>query len=277
MLFDAATGAAGSALLGGAAPVVGAGVRRALAPVARKGAALVAKGTQRAQQQAAEESAKAVAKLEGAAGERAANAYRQMERIELALQNPALPQTERAALEAFKRTPEYAELVAANAKGILSAAPGAAAEREAASIIAQQARQDLPQAIQSRAAELMVPQPKADTLSYLKSYAEPVLMSAGLGYLGDQVGGEWGGRLGAAGGFIFGRTRGGKALMSRLTRPAHQIAIGNALRRIGLGSPPTVPPRATRATAAALGPEIEDLLTGLYGRPGLAGAAADEE
>lgn len=273
---DALEGGIGAALLGGAAPAVGAGVRRVLSPIARKGADLVARGTARANQQAAEESAAAVRSLESATGERAANAYRQMERIELALANPATPAAERAALEAFKQSPEYAALVATNAKSILAAAPGAAAEREAAAAVAQEARQNLPQAIQSRAAELLTPQARADTLSFLKSYAEPAVWALGAQQAANALGLSPAAQsvLAIAAGTVGGRTRAGKALVNRLTRPAHQVAIGNALRRIG--TPPSVPPSATQAAAVGLDPELDALLSVLRGRPGFVPAAAEE-
>lgn len=276
-MLDTFVGGAAAGGIAGAVPAVGAAARRVLAPIARKGAAMVAKGTQRAQQQAAEEAAAAVASLEGAARERAANAYRQMERIELALKNPGLPPAERAALEAFKASPEYAALVEANAKGILAAAPGAAAEREAASIVAQQARQELPQAIQSRAEELLTPQAGADLKSFLKAYAEPAAWALGAQQVASAVGLDPGTQaiLAGAAGMVGGRTRAGKALVNRLTRPAHQVAIGNALRRIG--SPPTLPPSATQAAAVGLDPELAALFSALRGRPGFAPAAAGEE
>jgi hypothetical protein len=274
---DAAVGGAGAALLAGAVPVAGAAVRRVLSPIARKGAAMVTKGTQRAQQQAAEESAQAVASLEGAARERAANAYRQMERIELAIKNPATPRAERAALEAFKKSPEYAALVEANARGILAVAPGAAAEREAAAVIAEQARQGLPQAIQSRTTELLTPQARADAASFLKAYAEPAVWALGAQQAASALGMEPGTQaiLAGAAGMIGGRTRAGKALANRLTRPAHQVAVGNALRRIG--SPPPVPPSATQTAAIGLDSELAALLNAWRGRPGFAPAAAAEE
>jgi hypothetical protein len=385
---DAAVGGAGAALFAGAVPAAGAVARRLTAPIARKGAAMVTKGTQRAQQQAAEESAQAVASLEGAARERAANAYRQMERIDSALKTPAakaatdLPEgnylyhvtpaenaeainlqglradapkiaeggphgntravflaendtvptyrnlygeegttvyrvprsavsgleedlasegrawmtkgnispellevfrnngwvpARYAALEDFTRTPEYAALVAANAKGILAAAPGAAAEREAAAVIAAQARQDLPQAIQSRTGELLTPQARADAASFLKAYAEPAVWALGAQQAASALGMDPGTQaiLAGAAGMIGGRTRAGKALANRLTRPAHQVAVGNALRRIG--SPPAVPPSATQTAAIGLDSELAALINAWRGRPGFAPAAAAEE
>jgi hypothetical protein len=274
---DTALGGALSGVLGAVGPAVGAGARRILAPIARKGKEWVAKGAARAAQQGAEEASAPVRSLEGAARERAANAYRQMERIELALSNPATPAAERAALVAFKNSPEYADLVAANVKGILSAAPDALAEREAASAIAQQARADLPQAIQSRTAELLTPQAKADVLSFLKSYAEPLAWGLGAERVADWAGADPQTRAaaGVIAGAIGGRTRAGKALKSRLTRTAHQAAIGRAMERIG--SPPTIPPSASQAAAVNLSPRVLALLKALRGQPGVAPAAAEED
>jgi hypothetical protein len=272
---DAALGGAGAALLGGGAPAVGAGARRLLAPISRKGAALAKKGVERAAQQSAERETAAVASLEGAARERAANAYRQMERIELALKNPALPAEERTALEAFKASPEYAALVQANAKGILGSAPSALAEREAAAAAAQEAREALPEAIKAGQAELLTPQGKEDVLSYLKSYGWPVLLGYGTAKVGEASGldSTTAQTLGLVAGFS--RSRPGKALLNRLSRPANQAALGNALRR--LGSPPAAPPGAAKGAAISLTPEMEALISAMRGRPGLAGAAADEE
>lgn len=271
---DAAVGGTGALLVAGAAPVAGAAVRRVLSPIARKGGELATRGAARAAQQGAEEAAAPVLSLEGAARERAANAYRQMERINLTLADPALPAAKRAALEAFKKSPEYAALVEANAEGILAVAPGAAAEREAAAVIAQQARQDLPQAIQARTEELLTPQAKADAASWLKSYLWPLALGYGVNKAGKAAGldDSTAMTMGLVAGYA--RTRPGKALLARLSRPAHQVAIGNALRRIG--APPAVPPSATQAAAVGLDPELTALLNAWRGRPGFAPAAAEE-
>jgi hypothetical protein len=118
-------------------------------------------------------------------------------------------------------------LAASNLESLPGQAGTIAAKRAALDAVTQAA----PQAIAARTGELMQSSVRPDTRSLLKSYAEPVLMSAGLGYLGDQLGGEWGGRMGAAGGFIFGRTRGGKALMNRIKKPGNQNAAARLLER----------------------------------------------
>lgn len=220
-----------------------------------KGRSLAARGTQRAAQQAAEESTAAVRSVEAAARERAANAYRQMERIELALQNPALPPAERAAIEAFKKTPEYADLVAANAKGVLAAAPDALAEREAAAAIAQAERAALPQAIATREKELLTPQPGADLKSYLKRYAEPVVWGIAGQQLGNAMGMDPRDQVitGTILGAIGNRTRAGKALYDRLNRPAHQVPIGRALEGAGkVGNATVSSPLVQRLLAAGV-------------------------
>lgn len=236
---DTAAGVAGDSAvglgLGVAGRAVGEGLGRLGATLRRKGAELVSRGTARANQQAAEESLHAVRQVEGAVGDKAANAYRQMERIELALANPALPPAERAAIEAFKKTPEYAALVAANAKSILAAAPEALAEREAAKVVATEAREALPGAIKSRTAELLTPQVKADTQSFVKGWVEPVVWAYGANKAAEMAGASPEQRTQAAvvAGLIGGRTRAGKALWSRLNRPAHQTKIGEWLQGAG--------------------------------------------
>jgi hypothetical protein len=229
LLGDTALGT-GLGLAGyGAGALVGKGV----AAAKRAGSRLVRTGTSRAAQQGAEEATAAVRSLEGAARERAANAYRQMERINLALADKALPAEERAALEAFKRSPEYAALLSANAKGALAAAPEAAAEREAAAAIASQARADLPNAIRSRTGELLTTQAKPDLKSLFKMYGEPMLWAMGGQQLGSALGLDPAqqGALAGAAGLIGGRTRAGKAILTRINRPAHQAALGRALER----------------------------------------------
>jgi hypothetical protein len=176
-----------------------------------------------------------------------------MERINLALADKALPAEERAALEAFKQGPEYAELLAANARGILAAAPDAAAERAAAQAIAGEARAALPEAIKVQTARLLVPQPKADAKTFLKAYAEPVAWAYGANKAAEAMGADQDTRTGAAivGGLIGGRTRAGKALWTRLNRPAHQVAIGNALQSKAEWLDPLVQAIMRRAVPAA--------------------------
>lgn len=228
---DTALGA-GVGLAGyGTGKVLGKG----LAWAADKGRRLVRTGTARASQEAADAATAEVRSLEAAARERAANAYRQMERVNAALADKTLPAEERAALEAFKQSPEYADLLAANAKGALAAAPEAAAEREAARAVASEARAALPVEIERQTAARLVPQPKADAKSFLKMYAEPVAWAYGANKLAEEMGADPETRTGAAvvAGLIGGRTRAGKALWTRLSRPAHQVAIGNTLQRVG--------------------------------------------
>lgn len=225
-LGDTALGA-GVGLAGyGAGQIVGKGV----AAVRGRAATRLARAEAKATEQAADAATDSVRSLEGAARERAANAYRQMERINLALADPALPAAERAALEAFKKSPEYAELLAANAKGIAAAAPDALAEREAARQIAGEARAALPAEIQSKAAKLMKPTVGADSRSFAKGWLEPIAWAAGAQQAADLLGmdNEKQGYAMAAGGLIGGRTRMGKALYTRLTRPGNQAAIAGA-------------------------------------------------
>jgi len=137
-------------LLAGGGKLVGA----ALEPL---GDRLIAKGAAAADAKAFAEAEKQAASLEAVARERTANAYRQMERIELALQNPALPTADREAMLAFKASPEYADLVKANAASIMRQAPEALAEREGAKGVLGQFQADRPGMMAARAAELQEP------------------------------------------------------------------------------------------------------------------------
>jgi hypothetical protein len=103
----------------------------------------------------------------------------------------------------------------------------------------------LPQTIASRTAELSQPQFLKDAASLAKSYAEPLIAEAALG---------------PGAGIVMGRTRAGKAIMTRVMRPGNQIALWNAIQ--GAASAPEAGGelgqllrRAIRASAA--GPQIE--------------------
>jgi hypothetical protein len=126
MTFEKAAAQVGlSALIPGGLVGIGKGLGEAFRPLADK---LIAKGEAKALQKAWEEAASDRASLQGATGSAAANAYRQVERIELMLGNKALPETERAAMLAFKESPEYAELLSKASASVSRDAPEAAAK-----------------------------------------------------------------------------------------------------------------------------------------------------
>jgi len=230
--------------LGGALGLVGHGAGSAVGKVfdwvRGKGASIASAARGKAAQEGAEAALAPVRSIEASARERAANAYRQMERVNLALADPALPAADRVALEAFKQGPEYAELVAINAKGILASAPDAAAELSAAKQVAAEARSALPAEIARETEARLVPQKGADIASFLKSYAEPLAWGAAGYGIGDALDLSPGAKagLGTVAGAIGGRTRAGKALMTRLNRPAHQLQFAEALQGLAdKGSP----------------------------------------
>jgi hypothetical protein len=255
---DDGLGLASDIGIGGIGGVAGQAIGKGLAAAGSKirgyAGKLVGKAQQRATQQAADEASSAVRSLEGTARERAANAYRQMERVNLALADKTLPAADRSALEAFKQSPEWADLLAANAKGALEAAPDAAAERAAAQSIAGQARADLPAAIQTRASELMKPAVKADARSFAKGWLEPLAWAYGGKTAGEAMGLDPQDQMMLAGaaGLIGGRTRAGKALLARLRRPGNQAAIGDILGKTATSATGGTSQALARALAAAM-------------------------
>jgi hypothetical protein len=222
--------------------------------VRRRAVGMAGRATAKAAHEGAEAATAPVRSIEASARERAANAYRQMERINNALADKSLPPAERAALEAFKQSPEYAELLVANAKGILGAAPDAAAELAAARQIAAQARAALPAEIQRETAARLLPTPKADTKSFLKSYAEP-LVWGGLGIGAGKAMGldpDTQAALGVVAGAIGGRTRAGKALLTRVRRPGNQLLISRGMQSTADTLDPLTRALLQRAAPAAL-------------------------
>lgn len=218
---DNPLGVAWDAAKGGALSYgIGRVLKGTLGLIASRAQGKVADAAAKAAEMAAKEKDAEVRSLEGAARERTANAYRQMERIELALNNPALPAEERAALEAVKASPEYQSLVSANARSIASEAPSALGERDAARQIAQEARTALPDAIKARQAELLSPQ-QADEqiMARVKRYGMPALGSA----VGSVIGGPAGGAVGALGG------AGTRPMVHALRRMAQDPAVQTRL------------------------------------------------
>lgn len=158
---------------------------------------------------------------------------------------PKMTPEQQAALAELERTGVLQHLREQLAGHALEAAPTQAAtiaERRATMEAAQHA---LPQAIASRTEELSQPQFLKDAASLAKSYAEPLIAEAALG---------------PGAGIVMGRTRAGKAIMTRVMRPGNQIALWNAIQ--GAASAPEAGGelgqllrRAIRASAA--GPQIE--------------------
>jgi hypothetical protein len=274
--------------LGGALGVAGYGAGAALGAVGSRLSKLAtgrASGAAaRAAQQAAEESSAAVRSVEGAARERAANAYRQVERIQNLLRDSSLPADTRTALEGFTRSPEYAQLLEANARGALAVAPEAAAERIAAQTAAEEARAALPQAITDRTADLRKTQFGKDAVSLVKSYGEPIVGGIAGSILGDEFDSpKLGGAVGTTVGAIFGRTRAGKAIRYRLERPGNSEALWTMMSKgaagiAGLGPYTDVLRRAAARGADALAASQYVLWTSDPAfREAVGGAGTEEE
>jgi hypothetical protein len=245
-----AAGVAGSAMVSGVASAVPVGILGWLAKrIGGHAAGKVAQAGERAATQGAVEAEAPVRSVEAAARERAANAYRQMERIEVALNNPETSAADRAALLAFKATPEYADLSSANVRGMLEAAPSALAEREAARAVAQEARAGLPEAITKRTEELLSPErAREQVMARVKRYGPPAL--------GTATGSVFGGPVGAAVGSLAGA--GTRPMTHALRRMADDPAVVTHYtwgRVAGLGEKAAPSPLAS-ATAGQFGPDL---------------------
>jgi hypothetical protein len=228
-----AAGLASDTALGGALGVAGHGagqlVGKAAGSVANRAARLAGSARDRAGSQAANEVAEQIASARGALGAETQKGSRFIEN--LGRLEPEMSAAQRAALDAQRAT--VTDLSRSVAQGTLERLPGQAAtiaERQAALETLTRAA---PQATASRTQQLLTPQVGADTRSFIKAYGEPVVASY-LGYKAADLAGmepEGKATAAAAAGLIFGRTRAGKALKSRITRPAHQFALADALRR----------------------------------------------
>lgn len=211
-----------SALIPGVLAGGGKLVAEALAPLGDK---LIAKGAAAAQQKAVLEAEKEEASLLGAARERQANAYRQMERIEVALNNPATSMADREALNAFKATPEYADLVKANAESILKQAPEALASKEGAQEALAEFREGRPAQEAARAAELQDPGRLGALVNerLIQRYGSRAVLGSLMGHLVGAPGG-----VGALGGISYGYM---KDVIKRIVKdPAMYSTVGRVLK-----------------------------------------------
>lgn len=226
---DSALGAG----LGTAGYAVGQGLGRAASWLTRKGASLVARGTQRAADQAEKEVAEQLASAAGKTGAEVQKGSRFVENL-MRLEESMTPEQRAvyAQLQAAGVIPGLQRAVAQSTLDSLPSQAGAIAARKAELAALQQAA---PEAISSRANELLTPQVKADTKSFLKSYAEPLIWAYAGNKAAELAGADPEQRMAAAGvaGLVGGRTRAGKALWNRLSRPAHQVALGRAMESAG--------------------------------------------
>lgn len=130
-------------------------------------------------------------------------------------------------------------------------------------------RAALPENIARRTAELSESQVGKDTLSFVKSYGEPIAAGYAAGKVADAVGASEEDKLRAEAiaGLLFARTRAGKALSNRINRPGNQIGLWGGIQN--LTAAPTGPSQVvsgallrstmTPAIAAVLSDRNEDL------------------
>lgn len=235
---NSVTGLVGDTALGAGVGLAGYGAGALLgkgaAALRGKAGRLLSRAEGKAAQQAADESAEAVASAAGKLGGEVQKGSRYVEnllRFEAAgTLNPA-QQAELAALRANGTIPKLAESVAQSTLESLPGQTGTIAARQAELAALQQAA---PAAVAGRTADLLKPTVKADALSYLKSYAEPMAWAIGAQQAGSALGLDPGeqGALAAAAGIIGGRTRAGKALWNRVSRPGNQAALADAMTRV---------------------------------------------
>ncbi len=247
-------GLVGDTALGGALGVAGHGAGALLgkgaAWAANKGRELVRTGAARAGAQAAKEVAEEIASATGKLGGEVQKGSRQVENL-MRLEASMTPQ-QRALYDALVKQGIVPDLQQSVAQSTLAALPG-----QAGTIAARQAelaalQSAAPQAAAQRTARLLTPQAGADIKSFAKAYAEPVAWAVGGQQLGSALGldpGEQAALAGAAG-LVGGRTRAGKALWNRLSRPAHQVAIGRALEGAGQRGATPLAEALRRALAA---------------------------
>jgi hypothetical protein len=229
---DVATDMATGAAFGVAGHGAGKILRRGLGRLAARGAAREATATARAGAQASGEVAEQLASARGGLGAEVQKGSRYVENL-MRLEGSMTPE-QRALYAQLEASGVVPNLQRAVAGGTLERLPG-----QASTIAAKQAelaalQAAAPAAVMERTRALLTPQVRADARSLFKSYGEPVI-AATLGYkAADLAGADPETKAGAAAvaGLLGGRTRAGKALRTRITRPAHQAALGRAEQRI---------------------------------------------
>lgn len=221
--------ALGGALgLGGFA--LGAGVNAGGKALARKAMDLASRARGKASAQALEEVQAQLATLAGQVGGETQKGSRYIENL-MRLKASMTPDqlAAFAELEAAGVIPGLAQSVA---QGTLESLPGQAATIASKRAALEAAKAGAEDAVSERTAQLLTPQKAADMRSFLKSYAEPLAWAYGGKKAAEALGADQDTQYGAAAvaGLLGGRTRGGKALMTRVERPAHQLQFAEALR-----------------------------------------------
>lgn len=228
---DSVSGLVGDAALGAALGTAGYGTGTLLgkgaSALGRAASNRLGLASARAGAQAAGEVAEQTASAAGKLGAETQKGSRYVENL-MRLEQSMTPQ-QKALYQQLQASGVVPSLQQSVAQGTLEALPS-----QAGTIAARQAelaalQRSAPQAVAGRTAELLKPTVKADTLSYLKSYAEPVAWAVGAQQAADAAGLDPGqqGALATAAGILGGRTRAGKALWNRINRPGNQTSIAS--------------------------------------------------
>jgi hypothetical protein len=257
---DEALGLARDTALGGALGTAGYGAGKVLGQglswLGRKAGQVANLARARAGTQAAQEIGEGLQSAAGKVGGEVQKGSRYIENL-MRLEESMTPQ-QRALYAGLQAQGVVPALQRSVAQGTLEALPG-----QASTIAARQAelaalQSAAPQAVSERTAALLTPQVKKDALSLAKSYAEPLLWAVGAQQAGSALGLDPGEQVALAGaaGLIGGRTRAGKALLTRLRRPAHQLAVAEATQRAAARLGPAGQILLRRAAPAAAIPLI---------------------
>lgn len=236
---DEGLGLARDTALGGALGLAGHGAGALVGGAASKvrGAAsgLLGSARGRALGQATKEVDEAIASARGQLGGETQKGSRYIENLLRFEASGTLTPAQQAELAALRQAGTVDTLAQSVAQGTLEALPSQAGTIAAKRAALDAATQGAPASIAQRTGELLKPTVKPDTKTLLKSYAEPLVWMVGAQQIGNAFGLDPGqqGALAAAAGLVGGRTRAGKAIRTRLTKPGNQAAIARALERTG--------------------------------------------
>lgn len=202
---DSARGLVGDTALGGGLGVLGYGLGQGLGAVGRAATrsarGLAVRATSRAADQAAQEVADRIASAQGALGGEVQKGNRIVENLRRLA--PELTPEEQDAMRLLEQ-----RLAASNRQSL----PGQVGTIDRLDSELQGLKSGASEAFQARKAELLQPQILKDTMSLAKSYGEPLAANA--------IGGP-------TAGMVMGRTRMGKAIANRITRPGNQKALAD--------------------------------------------------
>lgn len=181
---------------------------------------------------AAKKAAQKTAQARSAAGQDATALYRTLEHLrELAGRATPQAQQELDALAARGINPASIE-AKLHAKSVAKLAGDATAADESSAAY-REAMASEPARAGDLADEIAQPSLGKDAWELFKMYGEPLLGAAAGTGLGNLFGhGALGGMGGTLGGLLLGRTRAGKAILSRLAKPGNQAALA----RFGRGA-----------------------------------------